>query len=63
MTATAPPVIAVDGPAASGKGTIADGAAQALGFHHLDSGSLYRLLAFKALKAGIGAEQASELAQ
>ena len=47
------PVITVDGPAASGKGTIAAGVAQALGFHQLDSGSLYRLVALKALEAGI----------
>jgi 3-phosphoshikimate 1-carboxyvinyltransferase len=40
-----PPVIAVDGPAASGKGTIAAAVARALGFHLLDSGSLYRLAA------------------
>ena len=47
------PVITVDGPAASGKGTIAAGVAQALGFHLLDSGSLYRLVALKALESGI----------
>ena len=46
------PVIAVDGPAASGKGTIAAGVAQALGFHLLDSGALYRLVALKALEVG-----------
>ncbi len=46
------PVIAVDGPAASGKGTIAAGVAAALGFHLLDSGSLYRLVALKALENG-----------
>ncbi len=52
--ASAPiPVIAVDGPAASGKGTVASGVARALGFHLLDSGSLYRLIALKALEAGI----------
>jgi len=45
----AAPVIAVDGPAASGKGTVAAGVAQALGFHLLDSGALYRLVALKAL--------------
>ncbi len=50
---TPPPVIAVDGPAASGKGTIAAGVARALGFRLLDSGSLYRLVALKALTAGI----------
>ena len=47
------PVIAVDGPAASGKGTIAAGVATALGFHLLDSGALYRLVAYKALQAGL----------
>jgi cytidylate kinase len=55
MSVTVPPVpvIAVDGPAASGKGTVAAGVAQALGFHLLDSGSLYRLVALKALDASI----------
>jgi len=47
------PVIAVDGPAASGKGTVAAGVARALGFHLLDSGVLYRLVALKAARAGI----------
>ena len=42
-------VVAIDGPAASGKGTIAWNVAQALGFHYLDSGSLYRLIALRAL--------------
>jgi cytidylate kinase len=46
------PVIAVDGPAASGKGTIAKRLAAALGYHYLDSGSLYRLVAQRALAAG-----------
>ncbi len=45
------PVIAVDGPAASGKGTVAAGVAAALRFHLLDSGSLYRLVALKALRS------------
>jgi cytidylate kinase len=52
MTLDLPPVIAVDGPAASGKGTVAAGVARALGFHYLDSGSLYRLVALVALRAG-----------
>ena len=56
------PVIAVDGPAASGKGTIAAGVARALGFHLLDSGSLYRLVALKAIEAGIGFDAAAALA-
>ena len=56
------PVIAVDGPAASGKGTIAAGAATALGFHLLDSGSLYRLVALKALENGIDVSAEAALA-
>ena len=56
------PVIAVDGPAASGKGTIAAGAASALGFHLLDSGSLYRLVALKALEKGIDVSAEAALA-
>ena len=46
------PVVAVDGPAASGKGTVAKRVAEALRFHYLDSGSLYRLVALAALRAG-----------
>jgi cytidylate kinase len=57
-----PPVIAIDGPAASGKGTVAHGVAQALGFHYLDSGSLYRLVAFKALRTGTRIDDESALA-
>ncbi len=44
------PVITIDGPSASGKGTIAQLVAKALGFHYLDSGALYRLVALKALR-------------
>jgi len=47
-----PPVIAIDGPSASGKGTVAQGVAGALGFHYLNSGSLYRTVALAALEAG-----------
>jgi cytidylate kinase len=56
------PVIAVDGPAASGKGTIAAGVARALGFHLLDSGALYRLVALKAVEAGIPHDAEGRLA-
>ncbi len=63
MTDAAPAVIAVDGPAASGKGTIAQGVARTLGFHYLDSGSLYRLVALKALEAGIALDDEPGLAQ
>ena len=55
------PVISVDGPAASGKGTVAMGVASALGFHYLDSGSLYRLVALKALSTGTGLADAAAL--
>lgn len=44
------PVIAIDGPSASGKGTVAERVAQVLGFNFLDSGALYRLTALSALK-------------
>ena len=46
------PVIAIDGPSASGKGTVAQLVAERLGFHYLDSGSLYRLVALAALRSG-----------
>src|SRR5436190_97393 len=44
------PVVAVDGPSASGKGTIAKRVAEALGFHYLESGALYRMVALLALR-------------
>ena len=44
------PVIAIDGPTASGKGTVASRVAERLGFHLLDSGALYRLTALQALR-------------
>lgn len=47
------PVIAIDGPSASGKGTVAALVAQRLGFHYLDSGSLYRLTALVAARSNI----------
>ncbi len=47
------PVIAIDGPSASGKGTVAERVARVLGFHFLDSGALYRLTALAAIKQGV----------
>jgi cytidylate kinase len=47
------PVIAIDGPSASGKGTVAQRVAAKLGFHYLDSGALYRLVAFAAMRSGV----------
>lgn len=48
-------IITIDGPVASGKGSVSAGVAKALGFHVLDSGSLYRLAALSCLKAGVDA--------
>ena len=56
------PVIAIDGPSASGKGTVAQRVAQVLGFHFLDSGALYRLLGLAAMKRGIALDAESQLA-
>ena len=49
----APPIIAIDGPSGSGKGTIARRVATALGFHLLDSGALYRLVALAGSRRGV----------
>jgi 3-phosphoshikimate 1-carboxyvinyltransferase len=54
------PVICIDGPTASGKGTLASRVAQALGYHYLDSGALYRVTAYAALKAGLSLEANDE---
>ena len=56
------PVIAIDGPTASGKGTIAAGVADRLGFHYLDSGSLYRLVSLKARSGAVSLEDEPALA-
>ena len=56
------PVIAIDGPSASGKGTVAQRVAQALGYHYLDSGALYRLLALAASRRGVALDDEAALA-
>ena len=58
-----PPVIAIDGPSASGKGTVAALVAQRLGFHYLDSGALYRLTALAALQAEVSWDDEAALAE
>lgn len=56
------PVITIDGPTASGKGTLAALVAAQLGYHYLDSGALYRLTALASLQAGLTLEPANEAA-
>lgn len=56
------PVIAIDGPSASGKGTVAQQVARALGYHYLDSGALYRLVALAAARDGVDLDDATGLA-
>ena len=56
------PVIAIDGPSASGKGTVAQRVAMQLGFHYLDSGALYRLLAMAAERDSVGLDDEAALA-
>jgi cytidylate kinase len=57
------PVIAIDGPVGSGKGTIARRVAAELGWHLLDSGALYRLVALAADKHGVALDDANGLAK
>ena len=57
------PVICVDGPSASGKGTLAAALAASLGYHHLDSGALYRAAALAARRAGIAGDDRAGLAE
>ena len=59
----AAPVITFDGPSGSGKGTIARRVADALGYHLLDSGALYRLVALAAEDACVGLHNADKLAE
>jgi 3-phosphoshikimate 1-carboxyvinyltransferase len=56
------PVICIDGPTASGKGTLAALVAQRLGYHYLDSGALYRVTAYAALQAGLSLDADHEAA-
>lgn len=55
------PVIAIDGPTASGKGTVAALVAEKLGFHYLDSGAIYRVLAVAVDQAGLNPDVQSDL--
>jgi 3-phosphoshikimate 1-carboxyvinyltransferase len=57
------PIITVDGPTASGKGTLASAVAQQLGYHFLDSGAVYRATALAAMRSGTRADDEQRLAQ
>src|SRR5688500_3168034 len=59
---SAAPVIAIDGPSASGKGTVAIKVAEALSFNFLDSGARYRPVAFAALDRGVSPEDTDAVA-
>ncbi|WP_447918564.1 (d)CMP kinase [Achromobacter aegrifaciens] len=62
-TSSAVPVITIDGPTASGKGTVAHRVAKALGWAVLDSGALYRLTALAALNRGLSPEDEPAVAR
>lgn len=55
------PVIAIDGPSASGKGTVAKRVAAALGYHYLESGALYRLVALASLRAKVSPQDPARI--
>ncbi len=57
------PIITVDGPSGSGKGTISQRVAERLGWHFLDSGAIYRVLGLMASRAGIGGEDVDKLVE
>ena len=56
------PVITIDGPTASGKGTVAQILAGKLHFHYLDSGALYRLTALSVMRSGINPDDTGQIA-
>jgi CMP/dCMP kinase len=57
------PVIAIDGPSASGKGSVAERVAKEFGFHYLDSGAIYRLLAYAAYQQNVAWSDEHKLAE
>lgn len=62
LASTGAPVVTIDGPSGTGKGTIAALVAERLGWHILDSGALYRVLGLAATRAGIDLDDADTLA-
>ena len=63
LTPDSAPVITIDGPSASGKGTVAERVASLLGFHFLDSGALYRLTALSAMKNGVALDDEARVGE
>ena len=63
LNSTTFPVIAIDGPTASGKGTVAQLVADQLGFHYLDSGALYRLVGLASLQSSVSLEDEAGLSE
>lgn len=57
------PILTIDGPTASGKGTLAQCVADQLGFHLLDSGALYRLVALQAQRQGVSTDEVARLTE
>src|SRR5262245_30198977 len=55
-------IIAIDGPSGAGKGTLARGVAEALCYRHVDTGAMYRAVAWKALDEGLSLENESAIA-
>ena len=62
LSSKKPVVITIDGPTASGKGTVAQRLADKLGFHYLDSGALYRLTALSVLRAKVALDDVETIA-
>lgn len=58
-----PPVVTIDGPGGAGKGTVAKAVAAALGWHFLDSGAIYRLLAHQVQTTGVTLDQTTRLVE
>ena len=63
MSSNPVPVIAIDGPSASGKGTVAQIVADKLGYHYLDSGALYRIVALAAFEHGVDWQAEEDVAK
>ncbi|MCH9771619.1 MAG: (d)CMP kinase [Betaproteobacteria bacterium] len=58
-----PFIITIDGPAGAGKGTISKLVSQNMGFHYLDSGAIYRVIAFEANQKGLATDQISQITE